>query len=152
MVWAACGYYGKSNIALITCKGDATVHKQTLSDHLLPFVHRMQLISGGNWKFQEDNAPPHRPESIRQWLAEHNIDKIEWPACSPDLNPIENLWGILSRRVFADGRQYSGVAALKSAIRECWDQITVDELRPLVNSMPKRIFEVVSKHGGSTSY
>ena len=66
--------------------------------------------------FQQDNAPCHRSKSTIDWLFEHEIEVLPWPALSPDLNPIEKLWGILTRKVYAGGRQFSTVDDLKRQI------------------------------------
>jgi hypothetical protein len=77
---------------------------------------------------------------------------MKWPARSPDLNPMENLWGILVRRVYADGRQFVTVGDLKAAIREEWTKIETEVLRRLINSMQDRVFNVILKNGGQTKY
>ncbi|KAG3095181.1 hypothetical protein PI125_g16317 [Phytophthora idaei] len=44
---------------------------------------------------------------------------MEWPAKSPDLNPIENMWGVLARAVYANGRQFETRGSLISTIKRC---------------------------------
>uniref|UniRef100_A0A8P4KJS9 Tc1-like transposase DDE domain-containing protein n=1 Tax=Dicentrarchus labrax TaxID=13489 RepID=A0A8P4KJS9_DICLA len=45
-------------------------------------------------------------------LMENNVALLEHPACSPDLNPIENVWGWMAREVYKNGRQFLTVDAL----------------------------------------
>lgn len=83
--------------------------------------------------FQQDNASIHTAGHTRQFLRERNIPLLDWPACSPDLNPIENLWGWLARRVYSNGKQFANVNDLKSAIRVAWGQIPIDYLKTPIN-------------------
>ena len=87
-----------------------------------------------------------------KWFKSKNIDLIEWPALSPDLNPIENLWGILARRVYANGKQFKTKEELKTAIVRSWKEIDQSECQNLINSMPNRIFEVIKLNGAKTKY
>lgn len=68
------------------------------------------------WQFQQDNAPCHASRSSMKWFLDNNIDVLPWPSRSPDVNPIENIWGYLSRQVYANSRQYSTVSELKQGI------------------------------------
>ena len=81
-----------------------------------------------------------------------DIPLLDWPARSPDLNPIENLWGILAQNVFKNGRQYQSVLELKIEIERQWNEINDDILKNLINSMPQRIFQVINNSGGATKY
>ncbi len=62
----------------------------------LPFA---ELIGGPEWKFQLVNVAFH-PENPKNWFNSHNLKVLDWPACIPNLNPIENLWGIMSLIVY----------------------------------------------------
>ncbi|RCN32416.1 hypothetical protein ANCCAN_21783 [Ancylostoma caninum] len=73
---------------------------------------------------------------------------MEWLTCSPDATPMENLWDILVREIYSQGRTFSNTAELKAAITNAWSQVDHEILERLVNSMPHRIFEIISKHGG----
>ena len=77
---------------------------------------------------------------------------LGWPARSPDLNPIENLWGVLARAVYAESRQFSNVEQLKEAIQHEWSKITQTQLENLVHSMKNRLVEVLKRNGGITFY
>ncbi|KIH45926.1 hypothetical protein ANCDUO_24024 [Ancylostoma duodenale] len=67
---------------------------------------------------------------------------MQWPACSPDLNPIENLWAIVARKVYANGAQYNTVNDLKVAVLSAWAYIPMDTINNLVSSMKNRIYEM----------
>ena len=77
---------------------------------------------------------------------------MEWPACSPDLNPIENLWSILKREVYSAGKQYSSKEDLWNAINTTAKGISSDTIKKLTSSMDRRLLSVVSNHGRYINY
>ena len=66
---------------------------------------------------------------------------MDWPANSPDLNPMENIWGDMVRMIYAGGQQYQGVSALKKAIIDAWHQIDRKKIDNLILSMDEQIFQ-----------
>ena len=72
----------------------------------------------------QDGASIHRAKHTKNWLNQKNIPILEWPANSPDLNPIENLWGILTRAVYDNRKQFKTKDELKTEILKQWDLIT----------------------------
>ena len=77
---------------------------------------------------------------------------MKWPSRSSDLNLIENLWGILVREVYKNHRQFASVRELKTAIKAAWQNLDQGIIRKLVESMPKRIFQVINRSGAFTDY
>ena len=128
---------------------DALKYQAMLQRFLVPCGH---LIGGVDWIFVQDNAPIHTERSTMQFLADADIRVLPWPALSPDLNPIENLWSILSQRVYFAGTQFNSIQDLKNSILKCWDEISIEIVRNLVNSMTKRCHAVIELKGLKTKY
>lgn len=80
-------------------------------------------------------AAIHNSRLAKEWFLTKNIDVLDWPARSPNLNPIENLWGILARKVYVNGKPYQTALELKNAIRLAWLEIPEEILKNLVKSM-----------------
>ena len=95
-------------------------YTEVLEENLISFLgefHQNEAV------FQQDNAAIYTSKHTREWLTAKNINTLSWPAKSPNLNPIENLWGIQARQVYAGGRHYSSKEELQDAVQECWSKI-----------------------------
>ncbi len=75
-----------------------------------------QLFEDADFIFQQDLAPAHTAKSTKSWLNEHGVGVLDWPANSPDLKPIENLWGIVTRKMRK--KRPKNADELKAAIKE----------------------------------
>ncbi len=85
--------------------------------------------------FQQDNAKPHTAAIITAWLRSRRVRVLNWPACSPDLSPIENIWCIIKRKIHQ--RRPRTLQQLETYIRQEWDQIPTPKLQKLLTSMPR---------------
>ena len=102
---------------------------------------------------QDDNARPHRARVATQFLQQNNITRMEWPACSPDLSPIENAWDKLGKAVQERVQPNSTLNDLERMLKEEWRrQITPAYLRRILGSMHKRCLDVIAAQGDSIDY
>jgi hypothetical protein len=149
-VWAGMSYYGKTKLYIFTGNMDSPFYEGILKERLV--VDGRRIFGDRPWVFQQDGDPKHTSDRVQGWLRQHVrfIPKADWPANSPDLNPMENLWAYLQRRVYA--REPRTLDGLQRIIQEEWDAIPVEQLQRLVNSMPRRLVAVEYHQGGNTSY
>ena len=122
---------------------------QVLDEHVHPFF---EARGGQALVYQHDNASIHASAETKRFLRDKNINVFDWPACSPDLNPMENIWGHIVRQIYAGNKQYSSVSELKVAISDVWRGLSLETLQNHVNSMPNRIFEVIRSGGKAINY
>ena len=77
---------------------------------------------------------------------------MDWPAYSPDLNPIENLWGVLIRRLAAYSTPPDSIYELFARVTEVWNNIEPTICEKLIDSMPDRDQQVIDANGGQIDY
>ena len=114
-------------------------------------VKRKLFTNKSSDTFIQDGAPAHRAKATRQWCKKNLpnfIKKDEWPANSPDLNPIENLWSIIDETAYRDPIPKS-MGGLKSRLRQAWRNIPLASLRELARSMPQLLKNVIQNNGGT---
>lgn len=139
-------YKSKRGKALEGFGGEAM--RDLLRDELVPAV---QQLGVEGWTLLMDNAPAHTAQVTQQHIASNNINVLpDWPANSPDLNPIENVWGIIKQQVYR--HRYNSLAQLKAAVEAAWDAIALHTLQNLMGNMPRRLQRVVARNGGYTGY
>ena len=107
---------------------------------------------GENFILMDDNARAHRARITDQYLEQATIVRIEWPARSPDLNPIEHAWDMLQTAVSSRPVQPASVQELRQALLEEWDQIPQYKIRRLISSMQRRCQAVIEARGHHTRY
>jgi transposase InsO family protein len=159
MVWGAIWKGGKSPLVIMIRderakrKGySAWSYQQALLEEEIP-------IYDGTRRFQQDNARIHTAQSTERFLMEHGIEYIDWPAHSPDLNPIEHIWKLLKsniRKMFPHLEHLKSGKVDKEELERCikaaWDAITLDEINNLIDSLPRRIEAVIRAKGWYTKY
>ena len=142
MVWG-CFKGNVSGVLVTTRKSiNSAQYQKILENGLLP---SLDLFPDLNFQFQQDNAPIHVSKSTKTWLANEGIDLLPWPAKSPDLNPIENLWDLMDRKLRK--MALNSLDELELALHNAWLAIPQDTLKNLSNSMPDRVRKCLSRRG-----
>ncbi|GFX21712.1 transposable element Tcb2 transposase [Trichonephila clavipes] len=99
---------------------------------------------GDSFVFQDDNARPHRARLVENMLEAETIQRMEWPACSPDLNPIEHVWDMLGRRIAARPRPPATIRDLEIALLEEWNSIPQSLIDNFIASMANKCAAVLA--------
>lgn len=149
MIWGGFCAAGKTSLVFLEGRQDSVMYTRTLSPALLSSA---EGIAGEEWQLQQDNTSIHTSSATRAFFVQHGVRVITWPARSPDLNPIENVWGHMVNQVYANGRCYSNKEELKEAISRAWDDLPSAYLARLIASMNKRCVAVLNLKGRSTPY
>ena len=95
-------------------------------------------------------TPKHTSKTTTALLKRPKVKEMDWPSMSPDLNPIEHLWGILKRKV--EVCKISNIRQLRDVVVEEWESISVVTREALVNSKTRRVKAVLDNDGGHTKY
>lgn len=148
MVWGAMSAAGGGPLCFIKGRVNAASYQEILEHFMLPSAEK--LYGDEDFIFQHDLAPAHSAKTTGKWFTDHGITVLNWPANSPDLNPIENLWDIVKRKLRVT--RPNTVDELKAAIEASWASITPQQCHRLIASMPRRIEAVISAKGFPTKY
>ena len=107
---------------------------------------------GQDFIFLDDNARPHRARVVTEYLEPEGIDRMDWPAHSSDINPIEHVWNTLQRRISARFNQPQTQEDLKQALMEEWARIPRPAIRKFIRNFKSRCKAVIDAPGGHTRY
>ncbi|GFW44370.1 DDE_3 domain-containing protein [Trichonephila clavipes] len=102
-------------------------------------VRLYRAAMGAEFLFMDDNASPHHANIVDECLQSENVTRMDWPAYSPNLNPIEHVWDMLGRRIAARQPPPSCLPELRRALLDEWCNIPQDQIDNLVLSMPRTV-------------
>ena len=147
IVWGSFSWCFVGPLHRIQGTIDQHMYKEILENVMLPYAEEnLPLV----WKFQQDNDPKHTAKSVKTWFNAKKINVLEWPAQSPDQNPIENLWEEVDRNI--NRSTATNLDRLWIEIKAAWDDITSERCQKLISSMGCRCQAVTDSKGYPTKY
>lgn len=148
MIWGCMSFNGVGEMTFIEGNMNAKQYIDILRDNLSNSALKLGIPN--SYYFQQDNDPKHTAYITRLWLLYNVKNQLQTPPQSPDLNPIENLWHTLDRKIRK--KKISNKSELKQALTEAWLQISNETCQKLIESMPRRLQAVIEAKGMHTKY
>jgi transposase len=159
MVWAAIWLGGRSKLVVMERDESSERGGYSRWSYIKALEEGLLEIYQPGMIFQQDNAKIHIAKDTQNWFEEHGIYVEDWPAHSPDLNPIEPVWNMLKRqlfRMFPDlmqmGRSEEDWAYFKECISAAWDALDQAKIDALILSMGRRMDKLYANQGYYTKY
>lgn len=150
-VWGCFAASGLGYAQIYNKNLNAPGLKHILQTHLLPSIDMLfPETPRQQWWLLQDNAPTHTATVTKTWLHNHGISLIDFPPYSPDLNPIENLWQDVEKRI--EARAPQTLEELQDVLAEEWAKTDKSLLLKLAHSMPKRCKAVIAAGGDHIHY
>ena len=137
---------GVGELYFIEGNMNSKMYCEILQQSMIPSLQKLDSRA----MFQHDNDPKHTSKTTIALLKRLWVKVMDWASMSPDMNPIEHLWGILKRKV--EVCKVSNNCHFRDVVMEEWKSIPVATCEALVNSMPRRVKTVLDNDGGYTKY
>jgi transposase len=151
MVWGVLLSNGDLLLEEVSERMNSDVYINLLKNKGLPFIRD---CAGDDFIFQHDNCSIHVSKKTSEYLKNECVELLEWPSRSPDLNPIENVWEMLSQIIY-DGPEIKTKAELKEKIWVAKNRLMSeksDSLCDLFSNYCNRLFELFEKKGAKINY
>ena len=137
MIWGRICWEGVGTMALVKENINSLKYQEIHEENLWPVLARNFPRNG--YFFQDDNAPVHRSRSTQEYMVRNHINCLSWPAQSPDLNIIENVWLYIKRKLQSRSGAVKSKTDLIEEIRRIWSEITPAYIQSVYGSIPTRI-------------
>lgn len=146
-VWGCMSGGARGPLVMYSGKVNGPAYIKIIEEALPMFIEKTFDSSNKEWLFMQDNAPPHRSAYSKKWFKGNHINLLKWPAASPDLNPIENLWDHIDKELRK--MKPKNVGELEQMMQDIWHSVTPIYCQRLVNTMRNRMKQCIKSRGGA---
>ena len=150
-VWAAISTRGASRVVLFSGIMNAHRYCKILESGLLPLIREKFGRRSCNHRFQQDNDPKHTSRFTKEFFTKKRINWFKTPAESPDLNPIENVWGSMKQFLRKEHKPQN-LDELKKGIRIFWRRMTPEVCSDYIAHIQKVMIKVIEVNGEPSGY
>jgi transposase len=165
-IWGAIDMHAKLGMKILHLPGTRTKNKvvvdkggftaQRYIDQILEplakTIYTRKQLKDGDAIWMEDNAPTHKAAVVTQYRRLYRMKMLRHPPNSPDLNPIEYVWGWIKHKLELDIRIPNTKTELSERITHYWDILPQSELKSFTRTMKDRVKSVIEAKGGHTRY
>ncbi|GFV11219.1 transposable element Tcb2 transposase [Trichonephila clavipes] len=123
-----------------------------MDEILRPIADPYAAAIGDDFILMDDKCRPHHANLVEDFIFEEGIVRMEWPACSTNMNLIEHVWDALGRQVAGRQPPPQTLQELERALLEEWDRIPQLVINSLIDSMPQRCSTLLAVCGNPTPY
>lgn len=149
MFWGGIMYNRRTDLIHIPGTMTGQYYLQNVID---PIILPLRNEIGEHFVFMDDNARPHRTRAVQEALGNGNVTRLDWPAMSPDMNPIEHVWDYMTRAIFRRNNPPANAQELVNAAIEEWRNIPQEIINNLIRGMHRRVAVLIRGRGGHTDY
>ncbi|GFU66795.1 transposable element Tcb2 transposase [Trichonephila clavipes] len=148
LVYGGISIDGRTDLYIIR-DGPLTARRYR-DDIIRPIVVPYAAAIGDDFILMDYNSRPHHANLVDDFLFEEGMVRMEWPACSPNMDPIEHVWDPLGRRVSGHQPPAQTLQELERAHLEEWGKILQLVINSLIDSMPQRSSTLLAVRGNHT--
>ncbi|GFU71664.1 transposable element Tcb1 transposase [Trichonephila clavipes] len=148
MTCGGIGYHSRTPLVRIA----GTLNSQRNICEVLEPVALSYLQGLATAIFQQDNARPHVARIVQRFFVNHQIELLPYPARSPDLSPIENMWPMVAQRLTQITPPAAPPDQLWQRVEVAWSAVPQEHIQSIFESMPRRVAAVTSNNGGNSGY
>ena len=144
--WGAISMNGKVDLHLFVSNLTKEDYVKILKDNLKD----IKQIGGKSFVFQWDNDPRHKSKLALEFYEKNKIDQLDWPPYSPDLNPIEYIWGIIKQEV--NKCNLSKISEVILKVKEVWSELDQSKVEHSIENLPIRLSKYIDDEGDWIDY
>ena len=150
-IWGMFSAYGRSPLVRVYGTLNQFKYIDILKNNVLQ-LKNAHCCRNLEFTYQHDGCGPHRAKKVSKFLEANGVDVLPWPAQSPDLNPIENVWAMMKRQLRMLPKYPTTADALFEELCNIWNRLSDEYFVKLSHSMVNRCNEVINVRGNSCKY